>query len=89
MKPQRMERDEEVGVNIWYNAERERHYAEISAFHLDRMLGFARVPPCVGRLFNITSEIVPYVDDTLLWSLHRSPGGNLCYYGKCRCKWTT
>ncbi|XP_077590565.1 extracellular serine/threonine protein kinase FAM20C-like [Stigmatopora nigra] len=84
LKPRKQARDEETDVNLFYFSDFERHNAEISAFHLDRLLGFNRIPPVVGRLINISSEIREITTDR---KLHRtfftSPAGNVCFYGQC------
>lgn len=83
LKPMRYPREVEADENRYIFDDIERHIAEIAAFQLDKLLGFYRVPPTVGRLVNITSELQPIwpksVDDTLF----TSPAGNLCFYGEC------
>ena len=75
----------------------ERHIAEIASFHLDRVLGFRRAVPTVGRVLNISSEFVLllysiYKTSFRLWNLADkklaktffvSPAKNLCFVGKC------
>ncbi|XP_071836500.1 glycosaminoglycan xylosylkinase-like [Apostichopus japonicus] len=69
-----------------YLMERERHTAEIAAFHLDRIFDFRRVPPCTGRLLNFTSEIIMKTNDRSLLHTQTTKDGNQCFVGKCR--WT-
>ncbi|XP_057673088.1 extracellular serine/threonine protein kinase FAM20C [Corythoichthys intestinalis] len=84
LKPRKQSRDEETDVNLFYFSDFERHNAEISAFHLDRLLGFNRIPPVVGRLINVTSEIREITTDRKLSrTFFTSPAGNVCFYGQC------
>ncbi|ELU08369.1 hypothetical protein CAPTEDRAFT_181850 [Capitella teleta] len=82
-KPMRFSRSHETLPNHFYFVDYERHTAEIAAFHLDRVLGFHRVPPVAGRMVNITSEIKLFADDDFLKTFFTSPAGNLCFHGKC------
>ncbi|XP_049925181.1 extracellular serine/threonine protein kinase FAM20C-like [Epinephelus moara] len=84
LKPMKQSRDAETDVNLFYFSDFERHNAEISAFHLDRLLGFNRIPPVVGRLINVTSEIREITTDRRLSrTFFTSPAGNVCFYGQC------
>ncbi|XP_055752891.1 extracellular serine/threonine protein kinase FAM20C-like [Salvelinus fontinalis] len=84
LKPMRQERDAETDFNLFYFSDFERHNAEIAAFHLDRVLGFCRIPPVVGRLINITTEIRAITTDhKLSRTFFTSPVGNLCFHGQC------
>uniref|UniRef100_A0A8C5FWN5 FAM20 C-terminal domain-containing protein n=1 Tax=Gadus morhua TaxID=8049 RepID=A0A8C5FWN5_GADMO len=84
LKPMRQTRDAETDVNLFYFSDFERHNAEISAFHLDRILGFQRIPPVVGRLVDVVSEIKDVTTDKkLLRTFFTSPVGNTCFYGQC------
>jgi len=82
-KPMRFPREQETLPDHYYWSDYERHNAEIAAFHLDRVLGFNRVPPTVGRILNITTQIRRYADDDLEPTFFYSPAGNLCFYGQC------
>ncbi|KAL4658115.1 extracellular serine/threonine protein kinase FAM20C-like [Arapaima gigas] len=83
-KPMKQERDEETNPNLFYFSDFERHNAEIAAFHLDRVLGYRRVPPAVGRLINVTKEIKHVTTDRkLARTFYTSPVGNVCFYGQC------
>ncbi|XP_012728580.2 extracellular serine/threonine protein kinase FAM20C [Fundulus heteroclitus] len=84
LKPMRQPRDAETDVNLFYFSDFERHNAEIAAFHLDRVLGFNRIPPVVGRLINVTTEIRDITtDERLSRTFFTSPAGNVCFYGQC------
>ncbi|XP_055074205.2 extracellular serine/threonine protein kinase FAM20C [Misgurnus anguillicaudatus] len=83
-KPMKQERHEETNVNLYYFSDFERHNAEIAAFHLDRILGFRRMPPVVGRLVNVIKEIKDVTTDhKLATTFFTSPVGNSCFYGQC------
>ncbi|XP_053381836.1 extracellular serine/threonine protein CG31145-like [Mercenaria mercenaria] len=77
--PRQIEADE----NRYIFDDLERHVAEIAAFQLDNILGFYRVPPTIGRLVNITSELEPIMPKSVRVTLFKSPAGNLCFYGEC------
>ncbi|XP_070703528.1 extracellular serine/threonine protein kinase FAM20C-like [Pempheris klunzingeri] len=84
LKPMKQSRDAETDVNLFYFSDFERHNAEIAAFHLDRLLGFNRIPPVVGRLINVTTEIREITTDRRLSrTFFTSPVGNTCFYGQC------
>lgn len=61
----------------------ERHTSEIATFHLDRILGFRRCPPVVGRKLNITSEIYAVAEDDIIRTFFISPAQNICFHGTC------
>uniref|UniRef100_A0A8C2ZF52 FAM20 C-terminal domain-containing protein n=1 Tax=Cyclopterus lumpus TaxID=8103 RepID=A0A8C2ZF52_CYCLU len=84
LKPMKQSRDAETDGNLFYFSDFERHNAEIAAFHLDRLLGFNRIPPVVGRLINVTSEVREITTDKKLSrTFFTSPVGNVCFYGQC------
>ncbi|KAM9346131.1 extracellular serine/threonine protein kinase FAM20C-like [Symphorus nematophorus] len=84
LKPMKQSRDAETDINLFYFSDFERHNAEIAAFHLDRLLGFNRIPPVVGRLINVTAEIREITTDRRLSrTFFTSPVGNVCFYGQC------
>uniref|UniRef100_A0A6J0TF20 Pseudokinase FAM20A isoform X2 n=1 Tax=Pogona vitticeps TaxID=103695 RepID=A0A6J0TF20_9SAUR len=83
-KPMRQKRDEETPEDFFYFVDFQRHNAEIAAFHLDRILDFRRVPPVVGRMINITKEILEITKNELLQSVFFiSPASNVCFFAKC------
>ncbi|XP_061086505.1 extracellular serine/threonine protein kinase FAM20C [Conger conger] len=83
-KPMKQARDAETDFNLFYFSDFERHNAEIAAFHLDRVLGFQRIPPVAGRLINVTREIRDITTDRkLARTFYTSPVGNVCFYGQC------
>ncbi|XP_056262154.1 extracellular serine/threonine protein kinase FAM20C-like [Pseudoliparis swirei] len=86
----RQSRDAETDANLFYFSDFERHNAEIAAFHLDRLLGFNRIPPVVGRLINVTSEVREITTGKALSrTFFTSPVGNVCFYGQCEYYCTT
>uniref|UniRef100_A0A671W7K6 Family with sequence similarity 20 member C, like n=1 Tax=Sparus aurata TaxID=8175 RepID=A0A671W7K6_SPAAU len=83
-KPMKQERDEETNYNLYYFSDFERHNAEIAAFHLDRILGYRRIPPAVGRLVDVVEEIKRVTTDRkVARTFFTSPVGNVCFYGQC------
>ncbi|KAH9502554.1 hypothetical protein Btru_068976 [Bulinus truncatus] len=75
--------DHEPDPNLYFYKEFERPQAEIAAYYLDRVLGFYRVPPTVHRVLNISRDIAQFAPKHVTETIHRSPVGNLCFYGKC------
>ncbi|XP_041363679.1 extracellular serine/threonine protein kinase FAM20C-like [Gigantopelta aegis] len=82
-KPMRFSRDTETLPNHFYFSDYERHHAEIAAFHLDRILGFYRIPPTTGRTVNMTSELKQTANHKLQKTFFISPVNNLCFTGSC------
>ncbi|KAK3604508.1 hypothetical protein CHS0354_037990 [Potamilus streckersoni] len=82
-KPMRYAREQETLPDHFYFVDFERHNAEIAAFHLDKILGFYRVPPTIGREVNLTSEIKRLADTKLRKTFFVSPAGNVCFHGSC------
>ncbi|KAI1232474.1 hypothetical protein IHE44_0006938, partial [Lamprotornis superbus] len=80
----RQKREEETPEDFFYFVDFQRHNAEIAAFHLDRILDFRRVPPTVGRLINVTKEILEVTKNEVLQSVFFvSPASNVCFFAKC------
>lgn len=82
-KPMRFPRGRETNPNHFYFVDFERHISEIAAYHLDRLLGFRRVPPSVGRTLNMTAEIFAIAENDLVKTFFISPANNLCFHGQC------
>nr|XP_046210567.1 pseudokinase FAM20A-like [Oncorhynchus gorbuscha] len=83
-KPMRQQRDQETPGDVFYFVDFQRHNAEIAAFHLDRILDFRRIPPVVGRLVNVTGEILLTTHNEDLRSVFfTSPANNTCFFAKC------
>ena len=83
-KPKAYDRDY-VMVGTPY-AGKDKHNAEIAAFHLNRIIGLHRVPIVVGRMIDLESEIRPVAHKNLLQTYYYQ-NGNTCFYGKCHyCK---
>ena len=69
-------RDYVTPPDHFYFTDFERHHAEIAAYHLDKILGFNRVPPTVGRTFHITKDIWEKADLELAKTFFYSPANN-------------
>lgn len=83
-KPRFYERDFTM-VGTPY-AGKDRHNAEIAAFHVNRVIGLHKVPLVVGRVVDLESEVRPVAHRNLL-STFFYKDGNACFYGKCHyCK---
>ncbi|XP_072444508.1 extracellular serine/threonine protein kinase FAM20C-like [Chiloscyllium punctatum] len=83
-KPIKQTREEETSVDLFYFSDFERHNAEIAAFHLDRILGFRRIPPTSGRRVDVVKEIRERTfDKHLERTFFISPANNVCFYGDC------
>ncbi|CAD6185058.1 unnamed protein product [Caenorhabditis auriculariae] len=82
-KPMRFGRDYETDPNHFYFSDFERHQAEIATFHLDRVLGFRRAVPTVGRVMNMTSELYEKAEKKLKKTFFVSPAKNFCFVSRC------
>ncbi|CAJ0955148.1 unnamed protein product, partial [Mesorhabditis belari] len=82
-KPMRFGRDYESDINHFYFSDFERHQAEIATFHLDKILGFRRAVPTVGRIVNITSDLYDKAEKKLKKTFFVSPAKNKCFVGRC------
>ncbi|CAF0807684.1 unnamed protein product [Rotaria sordida] len=83
LKPYRVPRNYQTLPDHFYFSDIERHHAEIAAFHLDKILGFYRVPPVVGRLIDITRDIREKATEDLANTFFISPANNTCFRGHC------
>ncbi|CAF2043121.1 unnamed protein product [Rotaria magnacalcarata] len=83
LKPYRVPRNYQTQPDHFYFSDVERHHAEIAAFHVDKVLGFNRVPPLIGRFFNITSDIREKATAELAKTFFISPAHNTCFRGHC------
>lgn len=79
-KPQWYQRDEVIEGPVY--AGRDRHNAEVAAFHLSMLLNIRRVPLTVGRKVNLRREIMPVATAELLDTFYQE-GNNTCFYGVC------
>ncbi|CAJ0583398.1 unnamed protein product, partial [Mesorhabditis spiculigera] len=82
-KPMRYGREYESDVNHFYFSDFERHHAEIATFHLDKILGYRRAVPTVGRIVNITSELYDHAEKKLKKTFFISPAKNRCFVSRC------
>uniref|UniRef100_A0A8R1DW61 Fam20C domain-containing protein n=1 Tax=Caenorhabditis japonica TaxID=281687 RepID=A0A8R1DW61_CAEJA len=82
-KPMRFGRDYESDPNHFYFSDFERHHAEIATFHLDRVLGFRRAIPTVGRVLNMTTELFEKAEKKLKKTFFFSPAKNFCFVSRC------
>jgi hypothetical protein len=88
-KPKRQPRHLETDENLQPFYDVERHTAEISAFHLDRILGFRRVPPSTGRIINLAKDLRRLGSAPVTGQMFISRAGNTCFIGKCNSTCTT
>ncbi|KAH9502566.1 hypothetical protein Btru_069010 [Bulinus truncatus] len=49
----------------------------------NRLLGFHRVPPTVGRLMNVSQDLHRLANRKLAKTFFISPAGNWCFHGSC------
>ncbi|XP_059481067.1 glycosaminoglycan xylosylkinase [Neocloeon triangulifer] len=79
-KPQWYTRDHIIEGSVY--AGKDRHNAEIAAFHLGLILGFRKIPLAVGRKISLHKEVMPVAALELLETFHQE-GNNTCFYGVC------
>ncbi|CAL1542632.1 unnamed protein product [Lymnaea stagnalis] len=83
-KPMRYPRGVDTFLNYFYFDDFERHTAEIAGYHLDKVLGFHRAPPTVGRVVNMTLDVLMHGTSEVKNKTYVSPDGNLCVHNHCR-----
>ncbi|XP_024942766.1 glycosaminoglycan xylosylkinase [Cephus cinctus] len=79
-KPQWYSRDSVIRGPVYYG--KDRHNAEIVAFHLSSLLGLRRVPLAVARKVNLRTEIRSNATPQLYSTMYQE-GNNSCLYGIC------
>ncbi|XP_023713908.1 glycosaminoglycan xylosylkinase isoform X2 [Cryptotermes secundus] len=79
-KPQWYSRSKVIGGPVY--AGKDRHNAEVAAFHLSILLGLRRSPLTVGRKVNLRREVMPVATNDLLETFYQE-GNNTCFYGVC------
>ena len=80
-KPGRYKRDHVITGKPYDGYD--RHNGEIAAFHLDRILGFNRAPPVVGRKIDLQKDVMPVAEKKILDTFFTNAEGNTCFYGAC------
>lgn len=85
-RPKRTSREQQALPNQVHTAEYERHTSEIAAFHLDRVLGFYRAVPTVGRNVNMITEMLRVSEPRFqrTFSVSPKPDENVCFTGNCK-----
>ncbi|XP_057371540.1 glycosaminoglycan xylosylkinase-like [Daphnia carinata] len=86
LKPQWYNREHRInGPDVYSGAD--RHNGEIIGFYLSLLLDLRRTPVAVGRMINLTSEILANADSDLAATFFRNNQSHTCFYGVCRyCK---
>ncbi|KAK6641654.1 hypothetical protein RUM44_013369 [Polyplax serrata] len=79
-KPQWYKRNEIIRGSVY--AGKDRHNAEVAAFHLSLLLNIRRVPLTVGRKINIRREVMPVASQELLNTFFKDKN-ETCFYGVC------
>lgn len=80
-KPQWYKRDEHIEGPVYSG--KDRHNAEVAAFHLALLMGLRRVPLTAGRKVNIQKEIMTVASKSLLKTFSTDDKNNTCFYGNC------
>lgn len=76
----RYKRNEIIRGSVY--AGKDRHNAEVAAFHLSLLLNIRRVPLTVGRKINIRREVMPVASQELLNTFFKDKN-ETCFYGVC------
>ncbi|KAK4020866.1 hypothetical protein OUZ56_002810 [Daphnia magna] len=86
LKPQWYDREHRIdGPDVYSGAD--RHNGEIIGFYLSLLLDLRRTPVAVGRMINLTSDILANADNDLAATFFRNNQSHACFYGVCRyCK---
>ncbi|KAI9564449.1 hypothetical protein GHT06_008188 [Daphnia sinensis] len=86
LKPQWYDREYRIdGPDVYSGAD--RHNGEIVGFYLSLLLDLRRTPVAVGRMINLTSDILANADSDLAATFFRNNQSHACFYGVCRyCK---
>ncbi|XP_066586048.1 glycosaminoglycan xylosylkinase [Prorops nasuta] len=79
-KPQWYSRDTVIRGPVYHG--KDRHNAEIAAFHLSSLLSLRRVPLTVIRTLNLQDEIRAQATPGLYSTMYQE-GNNTCLYGVC------
>ncbi|XP_037804171.1 glycosaminoglycan xylosylkinase-like isoform X2 [Penaeus monodon] len=65
----------------------DRHYGEIAAFYLGRLLGLETLPAVVGRKILLTEEVIPVSSPKLAETFYTNEQNKTCLHARCRrCK---
>ncbi|XP_015189808.1 PREDICTED: glycosaminoglycan xylosylkinase isoform X2 [Polistes dominula] len=79
-KPQWYSRDTVIQGPVYYG--KDRHNAEIVAFHLSSLLALRRVPLAVIRKLDLTNEVRRHATPELHATMYQE-GNDTCLYGVC------
>jgi hypothetical protein len=71
----RYSRSKVIGGPVY--AGKDRHNAEVAAFHLSVLLGLRRSPLTVGRKVNLRREVMPVATSDLLETFYQEGAVNL------------
>ncbi|BFZ03731.1 hypothetical protein BsWGS_06770 [Bradybaena similaris] len=83
-KPMRQVADRYNRLDSFVMSLFEHHQAEIAGFHLDRLLGFHRAVPTIGRAVNMTEILSTWSSNkSAIQSVYKSHTGNLCVILHC------
>lgn len=85
-RPRRTSRDQQAPPNQVHTVQYDRHTSEIAAYHLDRILGFYRALPTIGRNVNMITEMLRVAQPKLqrTFFVSHAPDENICFTGTCR-----
>lgn len=66
---QRYSRNQSIEGPVY--AGKDRHNAEVAAFHLGLILGFRKSPLVVGRRISLRREVMPVADQELIETFYQ------------------